>query len=128
VICSLTEREIPALQALHKEQEWPYPFPNLDQEQFISKRVLRDENGEFVGCVVARKTAELYLIGNPNWRTPKWRMEALKMMHNDMRQELRNQGYADGHCWIPPQVKNFGRRLKRLGWQLNPWDCWSRET
>jgi hypothetical protein len=127
--CSdLTTAEIPVLAQMHQAQEWPYAFPDLEHEQFVTKRVLHDEDGGLVGCVVARKTVELFFIGNPQWRTPKWRMEALTMLHEDTRRELRERGYMDGHCWIPPQVRNFGRRLKRMGWSLNPWDCWSRET
>jgi hypothetical protein len=124
----LTVGDIPVIHAIHEEQGFPYEFPHLEEPQYVAMRALEDEDGKFVGCVIARKTVEIFMIGNPGWRTPKWRLEALKMMHEDMRQELRKQGYADGHCWIPPQVRNFGRRLKRLGWSLNPWDCWSRET
>ena len=122
--------DVEQLREMHKEQGWAYDFPDLDEAQFVVKKVIRDEGGELVGAVVARKTVEVYLLGNPTWRTPRWRLEALKVLHEGIRIELARQGYADGHCWLPPQVKEgFARRLmKMFGWQLNEWRCLSRKV
>jgi len=105
-------------------------MPDLLEPQFVSKRALYDENGAFVACVVARKTVELYFLGNQEWRTPRWRLEALKKLHEDMNGKLRTLGFTDGHVWLPPQVgKSFGKRLiKIFGWQANDWRCLSRKV
>jgi len=126
----LQRADIARLRLMHAEQQWPYDFPNLDAAEFVVKKVMHDEDGNVVGAVVARKTVELYFLGDSNWRTPQWRLEALKILHEGVRVELKRQGYSDGHCWIPPEVKDgFMRRMvKMFGWQLNEWRCLSRKV
>lgn len=114
----------------HVEQSWSYDFPDLSQSEFVVKKAVRDEDGDVVGAVVARKTVELYFLGDPGWRTPRWRLEALKVLHEGVRMDLARLGYTDGHCWLPPEVKDgFMRRMVRMfGWQVNPWRCLSRKV
>ena len=129
--CSdLTDSDVETLKRFHAEQKWPYDFPDLDEQQFVVKRALHDDDGALVGGVVARKSVELYFLGDATWRTPRWRLEALKLMHEDMRVDLAKQEYTDGHCWLPPQVsKSFGKRLKKtFGWRKSTWDVYSRKV
>ena len=129
--CSdLQVADVARLKLMHSEQAWPYDFPDLDDAEFVVKRAVHDEDGNVVGAVIARKTVELYFLGDPQWRTPRWRLEALKLLHEGVRLELRKLGYSDGHCWIPPQVeKSFGRRLvNTFGWAASRWKCYSRRT
>ena len=126
----VTDGAVESLKILHSQQGWEYDFPDLDAEEFVVKRAVYDEDGRVVGAVVARKTVELYFLGDPEWRTPRWRLEALKTLHEGVRIELARLGYSDGHIWIPPQVKRgFVRRLRKMfGWQDNNWQCLSRKV
>ena len=129
-IRDLVDDDIPRLKKLYEEQGWKYHFPDLNDGQFIVKRVVVDDNDALVNCVVARKTVELYFFGDKSWRSPKWREQMLAAIHEDVRYKLKDLGYHDGHCWPPPEIaKALGRRLmKMFGWAENKWPCFSREV
>lgn len=113
----------PVLRALHEAQGHDYPFPDLNHPQFVGIMVATDENDVPVQAIAARKTVEIYMLGNPNWRTPAWRMKLLVELHGGMHRVLVGLGFTDAHCWLPPAVeKAFGRRLIRdFGWIKSGW-------
>ncbi len=126
----LQSADLPRLQELFAAQGFEYEFPDLQSAQFIVKRVLVDDNGVILGAIAARQTVELFLLADPTWQTPRWRLEALRLQHEDMRQQLAVRGIRDAHAWLPPQIcRAFGRRLlKSFGWRKQMWDCYSRDT
>jgi hypothetical protein len=73
--------------------------------------------------VAARKTVEVYMLGDPKWRTPAWRFNVLRELQQAMHDLLFRLGYKDAHCWVPLAVeKAFGRRLVRdMGWVKSRW-------
>jgi hypothetical protein len=111
----------PILRRLHAEQGFDYEFPDLSQ--FEGVLVATDENDSPVQAVAARKTVEIYMLGDPKWRTPAWRFGQLRELQDAMHRLLLRLGYQDAHCWIPPAVeKAFGRRLVRdMGWIRSRW-------
>jgi hypothetical protein len=116
----------PILRKLHAEQGFDYEFPDLTA--FEAVLVAVDENDLPVQAVAARKTVEVYMLGDPKWRTPAWRFDVLKLLHEGMHRLLLQKGFTDAHCWIPPVVdKAFGRRLvKQLGWVRSRWQSYCR--
>jgi hypothetical protein len=118
-----------ALRAIHAEQGFDYPFPDLSEPQFVGLLVAVDENDVPVQAVLARKTVEVYFLGKTGWRTPAWRMEAITNLHLAMHNVLLAQGFTDAHAWLPPEVaKSFGRRLKQVfGWVESRWTCFAKE-
>jgi len=118
-----------ALREMHAAQGFDYPFPDLTQPEFVSLLVAVDENDVPVQAVLARKTVEIYFLGQKEWRNPAWRMETLAKLHFGMHGLLLAQGYTDAHCWMPPQVsKSFGRRLRKVfGWVESRWTCFAKE-
>lgn len=102
-------------------QGFSYEFPSEDD--LLSVRVLLDEDGEIQMACAALPTVEVFLLLNRKWRTPKWRLEALKMVHEDMRQELKSRGIIEAHCWMPPHIaRRFGQRLMDcFGWVRPLW-------
>lgn len=122
----LRQSDVPRLHELFLAQNIDYEFPPIEK---LLVHVLVDDKDEPIMAVAARKTAELYLLCDPGWRTPAWRWEALLKLHEAVRKELERQDYDDVHIWIPPQLKSFGKRLMRkLGWSKPLWECFSRST
>jgi hypothetical protein len=113
----------PVLRALHEAQGHPYPFPDLSHEQFVGIMVATDENDVPVQAIAARKTVEVYMLGDPNWRTPAWRYRVFAQLHIAIHKTVKAQGFTDAHAWLPPRVcKAFGKRLKRdFGWVSSAW-------
>lgn len=111
----------PILRALHEAQGHEYPFPDLSQ--FVGILVATDENDLPVQALAARKTIEVYMLGDPNWRTPAWRLSVFQELHGAMHRFMLSLGFTDAHVWIPPKVaKAFGRRLERdFGWIPSRW-------
>ena len=124
------ERDIPRLKEIHDRQCMPYDFPDLTDQEFVTRLVVVDDNDIPVVAGLARKTVEVYGLIDPSWETPAWRFEALVKLHEAMRHELGRQGYHDAHAWIPPNlVKSFARKLKHLfGWKADPWRSFCRKT
>lgn len=125
----LTEDDIPRLREIYDAQGWKYEFPNFFDPQFVVKAVLIDDTGAIVNAVCARQTVELYMLADNTWRTPHWRLEAVKKMHGVMSEALAMRGFTDAHCWLPPEIaRSFGKRLARtFQWVKNTWPCYSRE-
>jgi hypothetical protein len=129
-IREMVDSDIPALKAIYDEWGFDYQFPNFSEDQFVTRMVLVDEFDKPVQAAIARKTTELYLFCDPKFRSPLWRLQGLKRLHEEVRRRLLGLGYKDGHIWLPPQVgKGFCRRLLRdFGWVVNRWTCLSRST
>jgi hypothetical protein len=110
------------LESIFRKQGLPYELPNLDSNNFIARRVLVDENGRPAQALAARLTTELYLLVDPDWDTPGWRLEGIRMLGRSMQTELREKGITDAHLWLPPQKKSFERRLmKTFGFTRPEW-------
>lgn len=119
------ESDFEVLKRIHETQGFEYDFPNLDESQFVVKAVLVDENDVPVQAVLARQTIELYMLSDSSRGTPGERLEWFSWLNVAVRTELKRQGYADVHAWLPPQVvKSFGRRLVRMfGFTESKWRC-----
>jgi hypothetical protein len=113
----------PVLRALHETQGHPYPFPDLSHPQFIGILVATDENDVAVQAIAARKTVEVYMLGDPNWRTPAWRFQTFVLLHRQIHKLIFSLGFTDALAFLPPKVViSFGRRLERdLGWVPGKW-------
>lgn len=129
MIRELRPDDIPALRALHEQQGFDYPFPDLSQPQFVQILVAVDDEDRPVQALMARETLELYMLGDSGWRTPKWRFATLQKLGYAMHLKLLGMGYRDVHAWLPPQVERaFGKRLvKSFGWVKSRWSCFARE-
>lgn len=115
--------DLARLKQLHAQQDFAYPFPDVDGPLFPVK-VVGEENGvaQIVGML--RVTAEAYLLMDGGYGTPRDRWQALLKIHETVREKAVETGFAEVQCFVPPEVpKSFGRKLKKLGWTRDPWDC-----
>lgn len=124
----LEERDLETLKKWHRENGFDYPFPDLFAPEFERVSVVEDENGELVLTLPAKRTIEMYCLMNKSWRSPRWRLEALMLAHEEMRLALLGKGYTDVNCWLPPEVeRSFGRKLTRIfKWIPSRWKSFSR--
>jgi len=80
-------------------------------------------------AVLLRLTAETYLLHDPSAGTPRQRWQRLLALHEAARCAAAARGLDDVQAFLPPRVaRAFGRRLARLGWQHDPWPCFSRRV
>lgn len=120
--------DLSKIQALHRASGFRYDLPDLLGQEFFSRRVLADGD-RLTMAGFLRLTAEAFLVCDPGWRTPAWRMEALRQLHTVCHRDAAEKGIAEVNAFLPPQVeRQFGRRLKRMGWKFydgEEWKCFS---
>lgn len=118
----------PVLRALHEKQGHPYPFPDLNHPQFVGIMVATDENDIPVQAIAARKTVEVYMLGDPNWRTPAWRFDVFAQLHRTLHRMIFAMDFTDAHAFLPPKVcRAFGKRLVRdFGWVPGKWQSFCK--
>ena len=131
----LEERDIPVLERLHQDSGFDYPFPQFFvngklNSDFTHVQVLEDDDGTIINVMPGKKLIEMYFFLNPHWRNPRWRLEALRFAHEEMRKWLVLNGWPEVQCWPPPQVeKSFGKRLSTIfHWTKSRWQSYSRRT
>ena len=73
----------------------------------------------------AKRLVELYLFVDPD-RAAAVKMTAMRLLHKDMGETLRERRYDGCEAFLPPSVsEKFGRRLERaFGWVKN-WPSWT---
>ena len=126
-----TDADFEQIRKLHSRSGFRYSLPDLSDPSFFSHRVVWDKSGIAMAGFL-RLSAEAFLICDPSWRNAAWRDLALRQLHRTCRGDASDKGVADVNCFIPPQIeKQFGRRLRRLGWNHykgQEWRCYSYEV
>jgi hypothetical protein len=114
----MTAADLEAIKEIARSQ---FDLPDLSGNNFLAKRVL--ESGQrIIAGAAARMTTEVFIWVDRAWESPRFRLEAFKFLHEQMRLELKEKGVEDVHAWVPPQIERaFGRRLMQLGWQRPLW-------
>jgi len=102
-----------------------YPYPDLT-EPLEAVLVLADDEDQPVMAVAAKKLVELYLWCSKGM-SPHENIAALRLLHDEMAEELKKKAYNSVEAFLPPSVsKQFGKRLeKTFGWVRN-WPSWTR--
>jgi hypothetical protein len=89
----------------------------------------RAKKSKIAVAVLLRLTAEAYLLHDPAVGTPRSRWENFLALHDAARASAAARGLDDVQAFLPPRVaRSFGRRLSRLGWTRDPWDCFSQRV
>jgi hypothetical protein len=144
-----TSADFEDLRRMHATQGFGYPLPDLDSPLFVSKLVLeedgeadamgnsetptgthaRTERPKLAMAVLLRLTAEAYLLHDPAAGTPRSRWQNFLALQDAARNSAAARGLDDVQAFLPPRVaRSFGRRLSRLGWTRDPWDCFSQRV
>jgi hypothetical protein len=150
-----TAADFDELRRLHAAQGFGYPLPDLNSPLFVSKLVLEDDaedrstdgsgkmsvtgtcddtrprahKSTIAMAVLLRLTAEAYLLHDPAAGTPRSRWQKFLALHDAASASAAARGLDDVQAFLPPRVaRAFGRRLSRLGWTRDPWDCFSQRV
>lgn len=116
------------LKAMHAKQGFRYPFPDIQDESFLMRTVLEDDSGEPVMGALARLTAEVYLLVDPDAGTPAEKMHRIMALQAVAMPEAWRRGLDDLHCWLPPSIeRSFGRRMAAMGWRKVSWPCYWKQ-
>lgn len=117
--------DLPRIKEIFSAQSFEYGEPEWLQ---MDGKVLVDESGNVQIALLARKTVEMYaLVASGPWAAPGMKATGFARLDDAVRLDLKQQGYVDQHCWIPPVCKAFQRRLmKFFGWvqSSDPADPW----
>lgn len=126
-IRTATNLDVERLRELFSLQGFDYDLP--DVRRMVAAQVL-EADGNIVQAVLARPTTELYFLADPQWRTPAWRMEAFRKIHESVRRELHGKGVEDAHVFLPPEkAKGFAQRLMTdFNWAMPLWTPLTRST
>src|ERR1700675_3459529 len=117
IVREYEDADLDRIEEMHKRSGLKYPLPSMDD--LFSRRVVESDGK--VGMVSLLKlTAEAYLICDPEWRTPAWRMEALRQIQDVANDDAKQRGVVEAVAFVPPGIeKTFRRRLERMGWSRN---------
>ena len=107
-----------------------YDAPDF-QKADVSAVVERD--GVISSALFLRRTAETYLLMNPNMAKhlrKRERVADLVILHKELVRPAQRAGFTDIHAWLPPELEaqHFGRLLLHLGWKKALWPCYSWEV
>ncbi len=127
-IRAYTPADLEALERMHAQQGFGYPFPDIADPIFLSKLVVEDDAGRLVMAALVRLTSEVYLLLDPQAGTPVERWRRLLGLHAAAEREALARGLDDAHAFLPLQLERaFGRRLRRLGWVKDPWPAYCKK-
>lgn len=115
----MEERDIPAIEAIHAAAGYKFPLPDLRSEMMEGAEVVVDELDTPIMAAAAKRGVELYLFCAPGGSMhPTVKMEAVRMLHESLRDTIVSKGYTEGYACVPPEIeRSWGRKLKRIfGW------------
>lgn len=131
IVRAYTDADFQRIKDLHTRSGLGYTLPTLSSEVFYSRRVIQDSDSIGMATFM-RLTSEVYLVCDPEWRNPAWRMEALRQLHFECNRDAKEQGVKEVCAFLPPEMqKKFGRRLTKMGWSSYKgpeWRCWGHEV
>lgn len=122
-IRELRESDIPILRSFGEKSGFPYlDFDDPHIEAFLV--VVDSDDGPIMACA-AKRLIELYLFVDSG-ASPVVKMEAIRLLHKAMAENLRALTYNQANVAMPPSIAvQFGRRLERsFGWAKSRFQNW----
>jgi hypothetical protein len=117
-----------SVKALHSAQGLPYEFPDFEKPEFVVRAVLENGTGRPEMFLALRKTAETFLIFDPQQSRKRDIYGRILAMTKECVPAARRAGLTDVFCVIPPQIARFGDVLEHLGWTSEPWPYYFRKV
>lgn len=115
----LEERDRERVKELECGFDWQFG------RDFLCGVAVVDDADRPVMVAAAWKRAEVHMVLDQRWASPREREEAFAALHAGMAAVLANDGVAEAITWMDG-MKAFGRRLKRLGWDTAKRTMWAR--
>lgn len=118
IIRDCEAQDLDVIRVIHSEMPCHFDLPDLASHNIVLAKALCDGDRVTMAGFL-RKTTEAYLVCDPKWRTPRWRLEALGLLVNAIAGASKEKDIEDTHVWV--QSKRFGERLMQLGWEKPLW-------
>lgn len=108
----------PTLRAIYDQRGYKFDLPNRHSVLTESALIVESDAGEIIAAGFAVRVPEIVLLmGNGH---PVVRLEAIRRLHDEMREDLRRKGYKFALSMVSPNFRAFARHLKRkFGWMEN---------
>ena len=128
-IRSYRESDTVRLKSLLDASGFGYPLPTIPGKDVLSALVF-EADGELQAAALLRLEVNAFLFMNTEWRTPLDRWNAVKQLHEAMRQEAEDSGIVEeANCWVPSEIEaKFAKRLRQLGWRKAQWNSYFRQV
>lgn len=120
MIRRMTEDDISAVRSLQCGHEWVFG------DDFLGAWVA-EEDGHIVAISGFWNRAEAHMVMDHTWKTPQERLDVLRALHGHIKPELRSAGIHEVWTFMD-DMRGFGNRLKKLGWQVIRKTVWGRRT
>ena len=118
-----------AVKALFVAQNLPYDQPDFEKPEFLVRAILENGTGRPEMALFLRKTAETYLIFDPQTTSKRETIGRILSLTKECIPAASRAGLTDVHAWIPPEIEaKFGKLLIRLGWEREAWVSYSRKV
>lgn len=137
IVREYSEDDLKHIKALHAGSGFRYAFPDVSRQEFFSRRVVADD-ARIAMAAFLKLSSEAFLVCDARWRTPAWRIEALRQLHHVCMEDAVERGVYETQAFLAPQVeKQFGKRLVRpiskggFGWNRyheEEWRCYTLEV
>jgi hypothetical protein len=127
VVRDLEQGDIQTLQRIYSDSGFDYRFPDvINDPLFVVKKVV-EEDGQVIQGIAVHLTADIYLWLDTTWKTPLMRLNQLKKLIHEAKQEAWSKGLDEVYCVLPPEIeKEFGPVLEHLGLVKDrPWPKYS---
>lgn len=116
----MEQRDLSAIAEIHAQAGYAFPLPDFVSPLMETAQVITDDDGKVLMGAAAKRVPELFLFCAPGGALhPFVKIEAIKMLHEAVRNDLAPKGFIEGFAFIPPEIERaYGRHLRRsFGWE-----------
>jgi hypothetical protein len=126
MIRDVEEKDIEALKAIHRENNFDYLFPPLGDPLFLVKKCV-EENGVVVQGIAAKIELTVYIWVSHLYGTPEDRWRWMQELVEATKLAAWQKGVDTLTCVVPPEIADsFERRLSAIGMSRDrPWPKFS---
>lgn len=119
IVRPFQESDKPAIEAIHAGMKLDYQQP--DWNSMLVSAVIEVDGRITMGAFL-RKTAETYLLLDPELNRKRDRLGQLLILHRELMIPAKKAGFTDVGAFVPPSMEpHFGQVLKHLGWKKALW-------
>jgi hypothetical protein len=121
--------DLETVKRFHQAQGFDYELPDFSQPEFMVRAMIERPDGSPAIALFLRKTAEAYMLHDPNEDSKKERIQQLLVLHREIAPLAEKWGLADVNCLLPPAIEGpFGRLLLHLGWTKPEWTLFTKKV
>lgn len=113
--------DVEKIRQIHKRAGYRFELP--DPSQLRGLHVV-EEDGEILGAAGYEQTAQIFAVLDSELKEPFRRLHALGVLHPPVARAVLKGTVHEVYAFTDPEMRGFGRRMDRFGWNRKLWDCW----